>query len=213
MIVKQIKLSKMATFCYLIGDEKTGACAAVDPAFETQRILRLVQEAEWRLVCVINTHAHADHTAGNASMVKATGAELLIHEADARRLGNLMNAAFSKVLGGNGSPKPDRRLKQGDLITVGRVKLKVLHTPGHTPGGICLYGDGQLFTGDTLFVGGVGRTDLPGGSARQLLKSIREKIYSLPGDTVIWPGHDYGITAKSTVAQEMRTNPFTRQPE
>jgi glyoxylase-like metal-dependent hydrolase (beta-lactamase superfamily II) len=101
-------------------------------------------------------------------------------------------------------------LTDGDRVDIGNCFLKVLHTPGHTPGSICLYAQGHIFTGDTLFVGGVGRTNLPGGSMKQLLKSIHEKIYTLPGNTIVWPGHDYGSSSRSTVENEKRTNPFTR---
>jgi glyoxylase-like metal-dependent hydrolase (beta-lactamase superfamily II) len=112
-------------------------------------------------------------------------------------------------MGGKGSPKPSRLLEDNDIIEIGNSTLRVIHTPGHTPGSICLYGDGNLFTGDTLFVGAVGRTDLPGGSARQLLSSIREKLYTLPPETRVWPGHDYGEAPISSIEREMRTNPFT----
>jgi glyoxylase-like metal-dependent hydrolase (beta-lactamase superfamily II) len=97
------------------------------------------------------------------------------------------------------------------MIEIGRTALRVLHTPGHSKGSICLYAKGHVFTGDTLFVGGAGRTDLPGGSTEMLLRSIHEKIYTLPGDTIVWPGHDYGPSPRSTIAQEMKTNIFTLQ--
>ena len=101
-------------------------------------------------------------------------------------------------------------LQDNDIIPIGEVRLTVLHTPGHTPGSICLYTDGHIFTGDTLFVGAVGRTDLPGGSHQQLIDSIHEKIYALPAPTIVWPGHDYGPSPSSTVQLEKDTNPFTR---
>jgi len=135
---------------------------------------------------------------------------LLIHAEDAGRLGKVLHSTFSRLLGGKGSPHADVLLQDMDVIQIGEVRLKVIHTPGHTPGGICLYSEGHVFTGDTLFVGAVGRTDLPGGSMKQLVTSIHEKIYTLPGDTVVWPGHDYGTTPSSTVQQEKDTNPLTR---
>ena len=200
----------MDTFCYLIGDRQTQTCALIDPAFDTTRILNIAGDDGFNVTHVINTHCHSDHTAGNKAIIAATGARLLIHEADAVRLGTIVNSAFSKLLGGTSSPKPDVRLKHNDAIAIGASRLKTIHTPGHTPGGICLYAKGHLFTGDTLFVEAVGRTDLPGGSSELLLRSIREKIYTLPGDTIVWPGHDYGPTPSSTVAGEIRNNPFTR---
>ncbi len=210
MMVKQIKLSKMDTFGYVIGDQQTKTCALIDPAFDTQRILKIAGEMGFKVTHVINTHCHSDHTAGNKAIMAATGAKLLIHEADAGRLSTIVNSAFSRVLGGKSSPKPDVLLQDNDDIFIGTTRLKTIHTPGHTPGGICLYVQGHVFTGDTLFVEAVGRTDLPGGSSGQLLRSIQEKIYTLPGDTIVWPGHDYGPTPSSTVADEIRNNRFTR---
>jgi len=106
------------------------------------------------------------------------------------------------------SPPADIIVKDGDQIVVGDVSLKVIHTPGHSPGGICLLGDGNLFTGDTLFVGGIGRTDLPGASMAQFMKSIKERLLILPGETIVWPGHDYGVRPSSTIETERRTNPW-----
>ena len=209
MEIKQIKLTKMATFCYLVGDESSRTCALIDPAFDTRKILDEVKKGGHELTHIINTHCHSDHSAGNAAIMAATDAKLLIHELDAKRLDKVLNRAFSRLLGGKGSPRPDILLKDGDVINIGENILKVIHTPGHTIGSICLYTDGNIFTGDTLFVGSVGRTDLPGGSIKQLLKFIHEKIYSLPGNTTVWPGHDYGPLPYSTVEHEKKANSFT----
>ena len=208
MIVKQIKLSKMDTFCYLVGDNNTKTCALIDPAFDTHRILKIAGDMGFEVTHVINTHCHSDHTAGNKAVIAATGAKLLIHAVDAGRLKTVVNSTFSRVLGGKASPKPDVLLQDKDVITIGASHLKTIHTPGHTPGGICLYTEGHVFTGDTLFVEAVGRTDLPGGSSVQLLRSIKEKIYILPGTTIVWPGHDYGSRPSSTIEIEKQTNPF-----
>jgi hydroxyacylglutathione hydrolase len=210
MVVKQIKLSRMAIFCYVIGDQQTRSCALIDPAFDTGRILAEAKSAGFRVTHIINTHCHADHIAGNAAVKAATHAKICIHRADAGRLGSMTNSALARVFGGRGSPKADVILEDRDTIAIGSTVLTVVHTPGHTPGGICLYHDGHLFTGDTLFVGAVGRTDLPGGSTEQLVMSIREKIFTLPAATVIWPGHDYGSRPSSTVDYERRTNPYTQ---
>ncbi len=206
----QIPLGKMSTFGYRIGDRTNGTCALIDPAFNTRKIIKKAQKDGYQITHIINTHGHSDHTAGNADIISQTGARLYIHQKDTDKLSSLLNRAFSRVLGGKGSPRPDVQLKDGDLIQFGKTRLTVLHTPGHSPGSICLYIRGHLFTGDTLFVGAVGRTDLPGGSTSQLLTSIQKKIYTLPDDTRIWPGHDYGITPWSTVKLEKETNPFTR---
>ena len=109
------------------------------------------------------------------------------------------------------SPPADMTVKDGDRLVIGKVSLKVIHTPGHSPGGICLLADGQLFTGDTLFVGSIGRTDLPGASEQQFLTSIKEKLLTLPDETIVWPGHDYGPAPSSTIGLEKTLNPFVRQ--
>ena len=200
----------MVNFCYLVGDEASKTCALIDPAFETDRILAEADRLDYRVTHIINTHGHSDHTAGNEAIKVATGAQLLIHELDANRLGRVVHKTFSRILGGKGSPVPDVLLKDNDLVQIGDgVNLRVIHTPGHTPGSMCLYSDSHVFTGDTLFVGAVGRTDLPGGSSKQLLSSIQEKIYALPGSTIVWPGHDYGPYPSSTIEQEKHTNSFT----
>jgi hydroxyacylglutathione hydrolase len=209
MQIKQIKLGSMEIFCYVLGDEASRTCALVDPAFETRKILDIVQKEGYRVTHLINTHGHADHVAGNAAIKAATNAELIIHEHDAKRLTTFINKLFARALGGRGSPPANRLVKDGDTIEIGKTKLLVIHTPGHTPGGICLYAKGHVITGDTLFVGGVGRTDLSGGSANDLLRSIRERLYTLPPDTIVWPGHDYGPQSTSTIEREKRTNPFT----
>lgn len=210
MKIEQILLNRMDTFCYIVGDEISGRAALIDPAFEVPRILKIAREAGYDITHIINTHHHADHTAGNAEAVRLTGAQICIHELDAHCLGKVTNRAFARMLGGKGSPEPQRLLKDGDTIYIGTTKLSVLHTPGHTPGGISLYTPGHVFTGDTLFVGAVGRTDLAGGDPRQLLTAIKTKIYTLPEATIVWPGHHYGDAPSSTVGGERKFNPFTR---
>ena len=206
--------------CFALGDYQTNCfvvraeparptCWIVDCGYEPEPLLDHVASEGLRPVALLLTHCHSDHTAGNRAIIAATGAKLLIHALDAERLKTLLNNTFSRVLGGKSSPDPDVLLQDNQVITLGASHLKTIHTPGHTPGGICLYTEGHVFTGDTLFVEAVGRTDLPGGSSSQLLRSIKEKIYTLPGSTLVWPGHDYGPTPSSTVADEIRNNPFT----
>lgn len=209
MEIKQIFLPRMANFCYMIGDEETGTAAVIDPAFDAKKILSEIAAAGYQISHIINTHGHADHVSANADIIKATGAILCIHEADASQVAGILNRSLSRILGGKGSPGADRILSDGDTITVGKTVLQVIHTPGHTPGSICIYTKGHLFTGDTLFVGAVGRTDLPGGSAATLLSSIRKKLYILPDETIVWPGHDYGDSPTSTIGREKTENPFT----
>jgi len=208
-MIIQRKLSKMAIFCYFIVDPETKNCAVVDPAFDTDKIISEINKNKWQLTHVINTHSHADHSAGNWAIISKTKAKLLIHEADVESLYFFMNKIFTLVLGGKKSPSPDQVLKHGDIIQIGNTPVKIIHTPGHSPGGICLYTKGNLITGDTLFVGNIGRTDLRGGSHHQLVSSIHKELYTLPPETIVWPGHDYGITSSSTIEKEMKTNPMT----
>jgi hydroxyacylglutathione hydrolase len=209
MIIRQIEVGPLAVFCYIIGCEKTKEAALVDPAADTERILAEVTSLGLAVKYVINTHAHPDHISGNADIVAATGAKIIIHEAEAGWLSSLANKAFLKMFGGKASPPADITVVDKDTIAFGDVRFSVIHTPGHSPGGICLYdGAANLITGDTLFVDGVGRTDLPGGSMKTLTASIRQRILTLPDDTVILPGHNYGPTPTSTVKDEREHNPF-----
>ncbi len=209
MIVKQLEVGRLAVFCYIIGCESTKSAALVDPAADADRILESVASLGLTVDYIINTHAHPDHISGNADIVERTGAAIIIHEAEASWLSSLANKAFLTMIGGRTSPPADRTVKDGDTISIGSVTLSVIHTPGHSPGSVCFYdGEKYLITGDTLFVGGVGRTDLPGGSMKTLMNSIRERIRTLPDDTVILPGHNYGPAPTSTVADERENNPF-----
>ena len=210
MVVKQFEVGNFGIFCYLVGDEETGEGLFIDPADGADR---LISEAKAnglkKIKYIVNTHAHVDHIMGNAEMVKKTGAKIIIHEEDAKFLTqtplDLLTMFRAKP-----SPPADIPVKEGALIQVGKVALKVIHTPGHSPGGMSLYLDGMVFTGDTLFVGSVGRTDFPGCSWEELEKSIREKLYVLPGDTVVFPGHHYGPTPTSTIQYEKRHNSVVR---
>ncbi|MBN1574127.1 MAG: MBL fold metallo-hydrolase [Deltaproteobacteria bacterium] len=208
MIIKQLEVTPFVVFCYIIGSEETKEAALIDPAGEVERILSEVEALGLTVKYIINTHAHPDHIGGNADVVEKTGAEIIMHEEAAKVL-TLVNEKFMAIHGVKPSPEATRTVVDGDIIEIGDVKLTVLFTPGHSPGGICLYDGGKnLFTGDTLFVAGVGRTDLPGGSMRTMMDSIKNKILTLPDDTIVWPGHNYGPTPSSTVAKERDWNPF-----
>jgi len=209
MIVRQLEVGRLAVFCYIIGCEKTKHAALIDPAADADRILAEVTSLGLTIDCIINTHAHPDHISGNADIVERTHAPIIIHEAEASWLTSLANKAFLTMIGGKTSPPAGRTVKDGDTIPIGDIVLAVIHTPGHSPGSVCLYdGNRHLVTGDTLFVGGVGRTDLPGGSMKTMIASIRQRIMTLPDDTVILPGHNYGPAPTSTVADERENNPF-----
>jgi len=206
--VHQVLQSRMDVFAYVVYDSQSGDCIVIDPSCSPGKVLKVVGESSLTVKAVVNTHGHADHTCGNHYIVKETGAPLYIHKDDASLLAKFSSKMFSKALGGKGSPVPDFFVDDNDEIEGGTVKLKVIHTPGHTAGGICLYDGNNLFTGDTLFTGDVGRTDLPGGSFEQLKNSIKEKLFALPDDTLVWPGHNYGSEIFSTIGKEKRTNPY-----
>jgi glyoxylase-like metal-dependent hydrolase (beta-lactamase superfamily II) len=211
MKIIQMLVGQMAVYAYLIGCEKTGKAVVIDPAGNEEQIAAKAKEQGLTIEKILNTHGHADHTCGNALMQKLTKAPILVHEADAPNLQSDHKAEFTRMLGAEVTPMADETFKNNDFIEVGEeVKLKVIHTPGHTPGCVCFYTPGHVFTGDTLFVGAVGRTDLPGGSFEQMFNSIKENILTLPDETVVWPGHNYGPAPKSTVANEGQTNPFLR---
>jgi len=210
MIVKQYEVGNFAVFCYLIGDEETQEGLFIDPADESDYLLKEAKKNGLNKIrYIVNTHCHVDHIMGNAEMKKKTGAKIVIHEGDAPYL-TRTPPDLLMMFNATPSPPADVLVKEGDVITVGSVGLKVLHTPGHSPGGMSLYTDGMVFTGDTLFVGSVGRTDFPGSSWEVMEASIRRKLYTLPGDTIVFPGHNYGPTPSSTIQYEKRYNPFVR---
>jgi hydroxyacylglutathione hydrolase len=209
MKIVQLLVGQMAVFAYLVGCEQTGEAVVIDPAGDMDRIVEEAGKQGLKIVTIVNTHAHPDHTCGNARIKELTGAELIVHQADEAGMTDDHAMEFARMLGCSRLIPADRTVSDGDKITAGQeVELTVLHTPGHSPGCICLYTPGHVFTGDTLFVGGVGRTDLPGGSWAQMLSSIQQRILSLPDDTKVWPGHHYGPAPTSTVAQEKKTNPY-----
>jgi hydroxyacylglutathione hydrolase len=210
MYLQQIKVGFMEVFCYLAGCLETKECLLIDPAGDEDRLVGIIREKGFTLKWIVNTHGHPDHTCGNARVKELTGAGIVMHEADDRMFNSPEGRQMAQQMGFTPSPPADQRVVDGDRISAGLVSLEVIHTPGHSPGGICLLAEGNLFTGDTLFVGAIGRTDLPGASMREFMESIRNRLLTLPGETVVWPGHDYGIRPSSTIAEEMRTNPWLR---
>jgi glyoxylase-like metal-dependent hydrolase (beta-lactamase superfamily II) len=207
MFTKQIEVGGFAVFAYLVGSEATGEALVIDPAAEGEAIVKEALKNNLTIKYIVNTHSHVDHVMGNKKMKDLTGAQIIIHEAEAADLTG-QPADLMNMFGAEPSPPADIIVEEGDVITVGDVSLKVLHTPGHSPGSVSLYVNGLVFTGDTLFVGGVGRTDLQGGSWEKLVSSIRHKLFSLPDATVVLPGHNYGDAPKSTIGVEKVHNQY-----
>ena len=195
----------MAVFAYIVGDPESGEGLVIDPAANVDGIIAEACENKINIRYIVNTHGHVDHMTGNAEMKTRTGAQLIVHRDDAE-LVMFTPLPLYRMHGAEKSPYPDIMVQDGDVITVGNVSLKVIHTPGHTLGGISLYSPGYVFTGDTLFVEAVGRTDLPGGSRRMLIHSIKEKLFTLPDDTIVMPGHNYGRLPSSTIGREKMFN-------
>jgi hydroxyacylglutathione hydrolase len=209
VFLKQIQVGHMAVFAYIVGDRENGEGLVIDPAAETERIQAEADSNGITIKYIVNTHGHVDHISGNADMKTLTGADIIIHKDDADILVSTP-AMVLRMFNAKPSPPADSTVQDGDRITVGKIDLRVIHTPGHSPGGMSLYTPGYVFTGDTLFVEGLGRTDLPGGSWSIMHASIMNKLLTLPGDTVVLPGHNYGRMPTSTIQNEKENNPFLR---
>lgn len=209
MIFKQLMVGSMGVCCYVLGCEETKIGAIVDPGGDENKILAEVEKLGLEIRYIIATHGHPDHVCGNRTVKDATGGAIVMHEADAAFFERSETQNYFSMLGLEPSPPAEVKVKEGDIIEIGKHKWQVIHTPGHTPGGICLYCKPNLITGDTLFVEGVGRTDFPGGSYSELLESLKKKVLTLPDETVIWPGHGYG-GLQSTIGAEKSNNPYLR---
>ncbi|MFH0977067.1 MAG: MBL fold metallo-hydrolase [Spirochaetota bacterium] len=191
MIIIQLLVGSMDVFCYIVGCEKTRDAMVIDPGGGADLLAARAKKENLNIKYIFNTHHHWDHTYDNAALKKLTGAKIVMHALEDDRVSR--------------EAKADIRITDEKTFRLGNIDFQVFHTPGHSPGGLCLYAQGQLFTGDTLFVGDSGRTDLPGGHRPTLGASIR-MLMKLPDDTVVWPGHDYGRTKSSTIGNEKRTN-------
>ena len=208
MEIEQREVGFMAVFCYVVACPETKEALVIDPAGDEEAIVQSAEDRGLALKYIVNTHGHADHTCGNGRVQELTGAKIILHTLDEQMFNTPEGHAMARQWGFALSPPADILVEDGDRITIGHVSLEVIHTPGHSPGGICLYAPGHVFTGDTLFVSGIGRTDLPGASMHQFMKAIKERLMTLPGDTVVWPGHNYGPRPSSTIEIEKQTNPW-----
>jgi glyoxylase-like metal-dependent hydrolase (beta-lactamase superfamily II) len=190
--------------CFILGCEETLEAVVIDPGDEADRILMALADSKLTLKYIINTHGHFDHVGANKPLSDATGAPIMINEQDAPMLNQIAASAANWGLAGDNSPPPEKMLEDGDTITFGEITLTVIHTPGHTPGGISLKTDEYVFVGDTLFQGSIGRTDFPGGSFETLRDSIQKKLFALKDEVQVYTGHG----PQTTIGQERINNPF-----
>ena len=208
MEIKILSVGPFQTNCYVVGSTAANRGLIIDPGADASGILGVVKRLGWSISTIVLTHAHMDHFGALKQVREATGGSFAIHEDETKMLSGNLNRILAQM---GSSPadlpaQPERLLKENDLVGEADFMLKVLHTPGHSPGGICLQGDGIVFSGDTLFNMGVGRTDFPGCSEELLYKSIENKLMKLPDDTVVYPGHG----PSTTIGNERRGNPFIR---
>jgi glyoxylase-like metal-dependent hydrolase (beta-lactamase superfamily II) len=198
-------LGMLGTNCYLLADEMSGEAAVIDPAGEIKRILVSLRRQEFSCKMILLTHGHMDHVAGSGPLSDATGAPVFIHPLDSDALASRRNRLVGMLEGVIATrPRQVQHLGDGDQLFLGSLEIGVLHTPGHTPGGLSFYLPGHLFCGDLIFAGSIGRTDLKGGSLQALLQAVKEKVWELPSDTIIHPGHG----PETTLAREKESNPF-----
>jgi len=208
MITKMFVVGTLGTNCYVVSCTETREALIIDPGFETdldaRAVMKEIDQSKLDVKYIVNTHGHSDHVAGNGIVKRLTGAPILIHEYDAPMLiDSTENLSMLFGLRVASLPPADRMLHDGDVVRVGNIGLRVLHTPGHSRGSISLLGDEVVFTGDTLFAGSIGRTDLPGSSYEEMMLSLK-KLMTLPDRMRVCPGH----FSTSTVGEEKRHNPF-----
>jgi len=206
MYLERMEVGPVLTNCYLVGCEETREGLLIDPGGDGERILNAVRRAGLTVRQLLNTHGHADHIAANAAVKRALDCAILVHEADADMITSREASLLDWIPGGEPSPQADRRLRDGDRVVVGTLEFRVVHLPGHTPGGIGLLDEAVLFSGDTLFAESMGRTDLPGGSEDALLRSLGERIAPLEETVAVYPGHG----PPTTIGREKERNPYLR---
>jgi len=206
MFLQKIVVGNLFANCYIVAERKGGKGIVIDPGDEGEKIIDIVNTNKLQIIYIIATHAHIDHIGDVEVVQQTTGAKFLLHSQDSPFLKDPRLNLSSMTEKPRIFPSPQMLLSDGEILRVGEIEIKILHTPGHTPGSICLKINKCVFTGDTLFAGGVGRTDLSGGNLKQLQKSIAEKLLNLPPDTQIFPGHG----PESTIGKEKRENQFIR---
>lgn len=204
MIIRSLEVGPIMANCYILGCEDTKEAVVIDPGDEAGRILMTLAEGKLKVKYIINTHGHFDHVGANKDLKKATKAKLMIHADDEPMLSELVQHARAFGLNAENSPPADINIADNDEIKFGNITLKVIHTPGHSMGGVCLLTDKVLISGDTLFAGSIGRTDLPGGDYDTLISSIKTKLLCLDEDTIVYTGHG----PETSIGREKKINPF-----
>jgi glyoxylase-like metal-dependent hydrolase (beta-lactamase superfamily II) len=207
MIHEIFPVGMLACNCSILGDETTGEAVVIDPGDDIERVQRVLAQHHLHAKYIVATHAHIDHVGGIEKLQQATGAEVLMHQADLPLYQNLALQAEWLGVPSPGIADVDQFLQEGDTLRCGALTLEVLHTPGHSPGSLSLYLPGEnqrIFSGDTLFQGSIGRTDLWGGSPEEILRSIRERLLIFPDQMPVFPGHG----APTTIGAERESNPF-----
>jgi len=204
VIIKQMGVGPLMANCIIVGCEETKKAVVIDPGDEVDRILIALSEDQLTVEYILNTHGHFDHVGGNQRLKESTRAPICIHEDDSPLLSHTSSSAAAFGMSVENSPEADKTFKHGDIISFGNIDLKVLHTPGHSPGGASFYAPGVVFVGDTLFAGSIGRTDFPGGSYDQLINSVKKHLFTLDDDTKVYSGHG----PETTIGNEKKFNPF-----
>lgn len=208
MIVGCLVVGPIAANCYIVGDDQTREGVIIDAGEDADRILGVVNENKLTIHYIIGTHGHFDHNGAVAKLKSELSCEFLLHEADLSFVEEAKRSAWDWGFSIDDVPPPDRFIEDGDELKVGGLTFRVLHTPGHSPGGVCLLeeSEGVVFTGDSLFFGSIGRTDFRQGSLKELTRSIKTKLYTLPDDTLVYPGHG----EETTIGYEKANNGYVR---
>jgi len=201
---KQVEIGPMQNFVYLVGSKETRKLAVVDAAWDIGEILRIAAEDEMEITHSFVTHTHPDHVGGQFSGMHIEGVTELLEKVKAKVVIHKAEAEFLKML----SPSDLIRVESGDEIDVGGIQIKLIHTPGHTPGSQCFLVDNRLVSGDTLFIGSCGRVDLPGSNAEEMYLSLTQRLMNLPDETILFPGHNYADKSTSTIGEQKTTNPY-----
>ncbi len=204
MILKTLVVGPIMENTYIIGSEDTLDAAIIDPGGDADRVIKEIESLKLNVRYILNTHGHGDHIGAISALKEHTGASYGIHASDIGLI-NRDNSWIAQAISDfRPPPNPDFHISDADIIPIGDTNIRVIETPGHTQGGVCYYIENSVFTGDTLFHGSIGRSDIPGGDGRQLIQSITSRLLTLPGDTKVYPGHG----DSSTISREKTTNPF-----